>query len=149
MESSSRPSTEYVPCLKKQLYQFFVCRIRGPVKVLNDTKSILYESELGFRKNLVSFRTFKGPLFNQKILVEPFYANRHKAWYSEVALKVIKKSKWFFQADVSSKKRTNEFYFTTVKPLVDLLYNIQYYLWLQKFRKWGPSRACVHIYHVI
>ena len=31
-----------------------------------------------------------------------------------------KKSKWFFQADVSSKKRTNEFYFTTMKPQVDL-----------------------------
>ena len=31
-----------------------------------------------------------------------------------------KKSKWFFQVDVSSKKRTNEFYFTTMKPQVDL-----------------------------
>ena len=30
------------------------------------------------------------------------------------------KSKQFFQADVSSKKRTNEFYFTTMKPQVDL-----------------------------
>jgi hypothetical protein len=30
---------------------------------------ILYESELGFRNNYVSFRTFKGPLFNQKILL--------------------------------------------------------------------------------
>ena len=30
------------------------------------------------------------------------------------------KSKRFFQADVSSKKRTNEFYFTTMKPQVDL-----------------------------
>ena len=28
--------------------------------------------------------------------------------------------KWFFQADVSSKKRTNEFNFTTMKPQVDL-----------------------------
>ena len=26
----------------------------------------------------------------------------------------------FFQADVSSKKQTNEFYFTTMKPQVDL-----------------------------
>ena len=31
-----------------------------------------------------------------------------------------KKSKWFFQVDVSSKKRTNEFYFTTMKPQFDL-----------------------------
>ena len=31
-----------------------------------------------------------------------------------------KKSKWFFQVDVSSLKRTNEFYFTTMKPQVDL-----------------------------
>ena len=30
------------------------------------------------------------------------------------------KSKRFFQADVSSTKRTNEFYFTTMKPRVDL-----------------------------
>ena len=31
-----------------------------------------------------------------------------------------KKSKRFFQAGVSSKKRTNKFYFTTMKPQVDL-----------------------------
>ena len=31
-----------------------------------------------------------------------------------------KKSKWFFQVDVSSKKQTNEFYCTTMKPQVDL-----------------------------
>ena len=31
------------------------------------------------------------------------------------------KSKWFFQADVSSKKPTNEFDFTTMIPQVDLL----------------------------
>ena len=30
------------------------------------------------------------------------------------------KSKRIFQADVSSKKQTNEFYFTTMKPQVDL-----------------------------
>ena len=30
------------------------------------------------------------------------------------------KSKWFFQADVSSKKWTNEFNFTTMIPQVDL-----------------------------
>ena len=30
------------------------------------------------------------------------------------------KSKWFFQAKVSSKKRTNEFYFTTMIPHFDL-----------------------------
>ena len=31
-----------------------------------------------------------------------------------------RKSKWFFQADVSYKKRTNEFDFTTMIPQVDL-----------------------------
>ena len=31
-----------------------------------------------------------------------------------------KKSKLFFQDEVSSKKTTNKFYFTTVKPQVDL-----------------------------
>ena len=31
-----------------------------------------------------------------------------------------KKSKWYFQVEVSSKKRTNVFYFTTMKPQVDL-----------------------------
>ena len=30
------------------------------------------------------------------------------------------KSKWFFQANVFSKKRRNEFYFTTIKPQLDL-----------------------------
>ena len=30
------------------------------------------------------------------------------------------KSKWFFQADISSQKRTNEFDFTTMIPQVDL-----------------------------
>ena len=32
------------------------------------------------------------------------------------------RSKRFFQADVSSKKQTNAFYFTTMKPQVDLFY---------------------------
>ena len=31
-----------------------------------------------------------------------------------------KKSKWFFQANVSSKKQINKFYFATMKPQVDL-----------------------------
>ena len=31
-------------------------------------------------------------------------------------------SKWFFQANVSSKKQTNEFCFTTMKPQVDLFF---------------------------
>ena len=30
------------------------------------------------------------------------------------------KSKWYFQANISSKKQTNKFYFTTMKPQVDL-----------------------------
>ena len=44
-------------------------------------------------------------------------------WYSVAVIKIIPgqtKSKRFFQADVSSKKQTNEFYFTTIKPQVDL-----------------------------
>ena len=36
------------------------------------------------------------------------------------SVKDQKKSKQFFQANVSSKKQTNEFYFTTIKPQVDL-----------------------------
>ena len=39
---------------------------------------------------------------------------------SKVHPKGQKKSKWFFQADVSSKKRMNKFYFTTMKLQVDL-----------------------------
>ena len=35
-------------------------------------------------------------------------------------IKGQKKSKWFFQIDIFSKNRTNEFYFTTMKPQVDL-----------------------------
>ena len=34
--------------------------------------------------------------------------------------KGLTKSKWFFQADVSSKKRTNKFDFTTMITQVDL-----------------------------
>ena len=37
-----------------------------------------------------------------------------------VATKGQKKSKLFFQIDVSSKKRTDEFYFTAMKPQGDL-----------------------------
>ena len=37
-----------------------------------------------------------------------------------VATKGQKKSKLFFQIDVSSKKRTDEFYFTTMKLQIDL-----------------------------
>ena len=37
-----------------------------------------------------------------------------------VLIKVSKKSKRFFQVDVSYKKWTNEFYFFTMKPQVDL-----------------------------
>ena len=33
-----------------------------------------------------------------------------------------KRSKLFFQVDISSKKRSNEFYFTTIKPQVDLFF---------------------------
>ena len=52
-------------------------------------------------------------------------------WVTKTILKLLslklhgaskgqKKLKLFFQVDVSSKKRMNEFYFTTMKPLVDL-----------------------------
>ena len=41
-------------------------------------------------------------------------------FYLTICLKGQKKSKRFFQAAVSSKKRTNEFYFTTMKPQVNL-----------------------------
>ena len=34
------------------------------------------------------------------------------------------KSKWFFQADISSKNRTNEFDFTTMIPQVDLFSSV-------------------------
>ena len=37
-----------------------------------------------------------------------------------IAAKGQKKPKWFFQVEVSSKKQTNEFYFTAMKPQVDL-----------------------------
>ena len=40
--------------------------------------------------------------------------------YTRIGAKGQKNSKWIFQADVSSKKRMNEFYFTTMKPQVDL-----------------------------
>ena len=39
-----------------------------------------------------------------------------------VQCKGQKKLQWFFQADVSSKKQTNEFYFTTMKPQVYLFW---------------------------
>ena len=38
----------------------------------------------------------------------------------DIPFKGQTKSKQFFQADVSSKKQTNEFYFTTMKTQVDL-----------------------------
>ena len=42
-------------------------------------------------------------------------------WFTNlIIIKGQTKSKWFFQADVSSKKQTNEFDFTTMKPQVDL-----------------------------
>ena len=36
------------------------------------------------------------------------------------SLKGQKKSNWFLQGDISSKNRTNGFYFTTMKPQFDL-----------------------------
>ena len=41
-------------------------------------------------------------------------------FHKEECIKGQTKSKWVFQADVSSKKQTNKFYFTTMKPQVDL-----------------------------
>ena len=43
-------------------------------------------------------------------------------WMNPVlsAIKGQTKSEWFFQADISSKKQTKEFYITTMKPQVNL-----------------------------
>ena len=52
-----------------------------------------------------------------------FYFSVLEFWSDFVCEMITKgqtKSKQFFQADVSSKKRTNKFYFTTMKPQVDL-----------------------------
>ena len=40
--------------------------------------------------------------------------------YQNIFFKGQSKAKWFFQANVSFKKRTNKFYFTSMNPLVDL-----------------------------
>ena len=45
----------------------------------------------------------------------------HNMEFSAWMTKGQKKSKWFYLANVSSKKRTNEFYFTIMKPQVDLI----------------------------
>ena len=42
------------------------------------------------------------------------------SYFITAVLKVGKSRNDFFQVDVSSKKRTNKFYFTTMKPLVHL-----------------------------
>ena len=49
-----------------------------------------------------------------------FYIPCIQSYTSQVRTKGQTKSKWFFQADVSSKKPTNEFDFNTVIPLVNL-----------------------------
>ena len=43
---------------------------------------------------------------------------------SAIVSKGQKKAKWFFQVEVSSKKRMNKFYFTTMKPQADLFFFI-------------------------
>ena len=43
-----------------------------------------------------------------------------KLYWPFIFIKKCSNSKWFFQADVSSKKWTNKFYFATTKPQVDL-----------------------------
>ena len=63
------------------------------------------------------------------------------------------KSKWFFQADVSSKKRTNEFYFTTMKPQVDL-FSFVFWKKLKKPKRhfeinWPLQNSNMYIFSVI
>ena len=53
-------------------------------------------------------------------LSETAPASNQGRWESLADFKGQTMSKWFFQAHVSSKKRTNEFYFTAMKPQVDL-----------------------------
>ena len=58
---------------------------------------------------------------NFHILVLAFPVERARARPDSVhSSKGQTKWKQFFQVDISSKKQTNEFYFTTMKPQVDL-----------------------------
>ena len=60
---------------------------------------------------------------NSQIRKVPNLENPSYDFKNTVCFCILKgqtKSKWFFQAEVSSKKRTNEFYFTTMIPQVDL-----------------------------
>ena len=49
-------------------------------------------------------------------------SKEYQAYFKTFYTKCQTKSKLFFQVDVSSKKRTNEFYFTNMKPQVDLFF---------------------------
>ena len=57
------------------------------------------------------------------LFIDPIFIEGFGPQYIRLGLlaKDQKKSKWFFQVDVSSKKQTNEFYFTTLKPQAYLL----------------------------
>ena len=62
----TRAVSEYCVCKKKSALPVSCLARRGPLKVLNDTKLILNESEWplwSFRINLISHRTFRCPLF--------------------------------------------------------------------------------------
>ena len=79
----------------------------------------IHPNFFGFDQDALIFSTHFVILF---VLNEVFYRTvlpipEKKVW---LITKGQTKSKLFFQADVSSKKRTNEFYITTMKPQVDL-----------------------------
>ena len=63
-------------------------------------------------------------IFVQKLRsIFPFWMSKHLIHIKKSLTTNYKRSekvKLIFQADVSSKKRKNKFYFTTVKPQVDL-----------------------------
>ena len=58
-------------------------------------------------------------MYLDNILVDPILT-----FHKEECIKGQTKSKQVFQADVSSKKQTNKFYFTTMKPPGDLFWFI-------------------------
>ena len=55
---------------KKSYWPVTGCRNRGPLKYLNDSKLIVYESKLftwSSRINFIPFRIFRGPLFHKPV----------------------------------------------------------------------------------
>ena len=60
-------------------------------------------------------------MFVQTVMILSLIVFTDWLFYEHMA-KGQKKSKWFFQDDVSSKKWTNKFDFTTMVPQVDLFF---------------------------